>query len=198
MHRTFVVSRLQFRPASTREAPVTVESLGFSMVQLMSVSGHDTATGVRTTLKIQDSSALEVLSTYHAQRTRLEWTFHFGGGAQSIRVPLRWTKFHQPSGTVQVVRNVVMRDLIAEAEAKQPDGTAPHGTQSALNQEASPPSSHKQSGKQPPKPSPPVSTPAAVDPTRLWPSVLGNEIMVRPRYRKGSVDLIADLRHRGK
>ena len=198
MHRTFVVSRLQFRPASTHEAPVTVEALGFSIVQLMSVSGHDAATGVRTTLKIQDSSALEVLSTYHAQRTRLEWTFHFGGGAQSITVPLRWTKFHRPSGTVQVVRNVVMRDLIAEAEAEHPDESVPQGTQSTMPQEAPTSSSRNLPAKQPSGASPPVSTPAAVDPNRLWPSVLGNEIMVRPRYRNGSADLLADLRRRGE
>ena len=87
MHRTFVVSSLQFQPSSTNDTPKEVTTLGFSVVQLMSVSGHETATGVRADLKIQDPSALEVLASYHTNQTRLEWTFRFGGGAGSITVP---------------------------------------------------------------------------------------------------------------
>jgi hypothetical protein len=157
----------------------------------MGVSGHDTATGVRADLTIQDPSALEVLDSHYTHQTRLEWTFHFGGGARTITVPLRWTKFHRPDGTVQVVRNVVMRDLIAEAEREEVPVPPNHPS----TPHSGAPISRSRYPETLPTGSPPA--PSVLDPLnteRLWPNVLDGKVMVRPRYQNRSTNLLDDLR----
>lgn len=113
MKRTLVVTGSHFEPSSPGEAPVQVSNMGLSTVQLVKMANAD-ATGIRANLHINDSSALDALAHHYAEQTSLDWTFEFGGGAEPITVSLRWTKFEKDEGYVQVVRNVVMRDLIAE------------------------------------------------------------------------------------
>lgn len=114
MQRTFVVTGLEFQPPEPTQPSKTVTELGLSTVQLVKMADM-AATGVRADLQINDTSALEALTNYHAEQTGLDWTFEFGGKAESITVSLRWTKFDKSAGQIQVVRNVVMRDLIREA-----------------------------------------------------------------------------------
>lgn len=114
MHRTFVVTGLQFQPSESSRRPESVTKLGLSTIQLVKMVDM-AATGVRADLQINDPSALDTLASYHAEQTGLDWTFELGGNAQSFSVSLRWTKFDKSAGEIQVVRNVVMRDLIHEA-----------------------------------------------------------------------------------
>lgn len=116
MQRTFIVTSLKFKDPKPTAQPVEVQNLGLSTLQLFKMSNM-AATGVRADLQINDSSALEVLNEYYSKQTGLDWTFRFGGDKEPITIPLRWTKFDKTEGTIQVVKNVVMRDLIAEAEA---------------------------------------------------------------------------------
>lgn len=114
MQRTFVVTGLQFQPPNSSPRSEVITKLGVSTIQLVKIADM-VATGVRADLQINDPSALNALAKYHADQTGLDWTFEFGGNAQSFTVSLRWTKFSKSTGQIQVVRNVVMRDLISEA-----------------------------------------------------------------------------------
>ena len=175
MHRTFVVSSLQFRPSTGTAPPTRVDDLGFSVVQLMRLSGPDAAaaTGVRADLKIEDPAALSTLVAHFDQRERLEWTFEFGGGAQSITVSLRWTKCIPAMSMIQVVRNVVMRDLISEAEA--PQAETPDDRASA-SRSSTPPTKRASSPAN-------STTPSHSDRAEhLWPTVFDERPVVFPKY----------------
>lgn len=115
MQRTFVVTGLEFQDPESPSPPREVSNLGISTLELVKMANM-AATGVRADLQINESSALDTLKEYYSEQTTLDWTFHLGGNAQSITMSLRWTKFDRSSGQIQIVRNVVMRDLIAEAE----------------------------------------------------------------------------------
>ncbi len=175
MHRMFVVSTVHFRPSSDDVSPMSVRQLGFSTVQLMRLSGLN-ATGVRADLEITDPEVLDTLETYHAEQTELEWSFEFGGGARGITVPLRWTRFTRRTGHVQVVRNVVMRDLIAEVE----------GTDDTASQDL-PPTPKSASSDRPPEPADAstASSSTSTETKSLWPRVLGGTILDRFRSSNG-------------
>lgn len=120
MDRLLVVRSVQFRPEDIPTPPTPVDKLGFSLVRLMPLSGRD-ATGVRANLKIEDPTALTELASHYSENTRLEWTFDIGGGAGSFSVVLRWTKFDRLTGSLQVVRTAVLRDLTSELEQETDD-----------------------------------------------------------------------------
>ena len=121
MDRIFVVRSIQFRPP-TSDAPLTsVDDLGFSLVRLMRLGGQQ-ATGIRANLQVKDQAALSELVRHYSTNTRLEWAFDIAGGGGSFSVVLRWTKFDRLSGSLQLVKTAVLRDLISEAEQDQPDG----------------------------------------------------------------------------
>jgi len=122
MDRMFVITAITYRPTDTDGPPTRVTDLGFSLVRLMQLSGAD-ATGVRANLQITNQAALNDLAHHYSNNTRLEWSFEIGGGGGSFSVVLRWTKLDRPSGTLQIVRTAVLRDLISEAESTQTDAS---------------------------------------------------------------------------
>lgn len=118
MDRMLIVTGIQCQPSA--DAPsFEIDQLGFSLVHMMRLS-EGAATGVRAELQIEDDDALAQLAQYHENNTDLRWHFSFGGGARSLSVRLRWTKFDRQSGYVQVVRTAVLRDLLGELDASDP------------------------------------------------------------------------------
>lgn len=118
MDRMLIVTGIRCEP-STDAPAFEIEQIGFSLVHMMRLS-DGAATGVRAELQIEDEDAVERLETYYENNTELRWHFSFGGGAHSLSVSLRWTKFDRESGYVQVVRTAVLRDLLAELDARDP------------------------------------------------------------------------------
>lgn len=133
MDRMLIVTGIRCEP-STNAPTFEIEQIGFSLVHMMRLS-EGAATGVRAELQIEDEDALERLETHYENNTELRWHFSFGGGANSLSVSLRWTKFNRESGYVQVVRTAVLRDLLGELDAgdsadapgEQPDPVVANG-----------------------------------------------------------------------
>lgn len=183
MDRMFVVKALKYRPEDADTPPVAVGDIDFSMVRLMQLSNGE-ATGVRANLEVADSSALNDLARYYAENTRIEWTFEIGGSGGSFSVVLRWTKFDRISGTMQVVRTAVLRDLIREAEGR-PD-TEDDSDDAPSSTSASSPSP-SQSTETDPEPGPaPPNAPSSSSPrsgdrslvqdvSSLWPRLFGED-----------------------
>ena len=177
----FVVKALKYCPEDSNDPAVEIDAIGFSMVRLMQLSDGK-ATGVRANLQITDASALDDLAQYYTQNTWLEWTFDIGGGGGSFSVVLRWTKFNRLSGTIQVVRNAVLRDLIREAEGSdktqteerkdpqisQPEASSSSPQQPRANRDATAPS-QASSAAAPPS----DNRSFAQDVSALWPGLFG-------------------------
>lgn len=119
MDHMYVVSSVRYRPENSDQAPKSIDQIGFSMIRLMRLAGPN-ATGVRVNLQVNDPAVLDDLAQYYSDSRRLEWMFEIGGGAGSLNVALRWTKFDRDSGSLQIVRTAVLRDLVREAE-RDPD-----------------------------------------------------------------------------
>jgi len=180
MDRMFVVKSLQYRPEDAADASWTrVDDLGFSVVRLMQLSGRE-ATGVRADLQIQDQDALNTLARHYAENTRLEWWFKTGGGGGAFAVVLRWTKFDRLTGTLQVVRTAVLRDLISEAEDSA-TSSADDAPRTAEQEASSVPSSEEREETQAgPVAEPPASSRSnglhvAQTVSDLWPKLLGED-----------------------
>jgi hypothetical protein len=149
MDLTYIVSAVRHRPENTDRPPKSIDRIGYSMIQLMRLAGPQ-ATGVRANLQVNDSSALDELARYYANSRRLEWTFETGGGGGSLSVALRWTKFDRDTGSLQLVRTAVLRDLIGEAEQDPDDEPSPARKSESSNQVS--PDSPDQTADQRPSP----------------------------------------------
>lgn len=182
MDRMFVVKALKYRPADTDTPPVAVDDIGFSMVRLMQLS-NGKATGVRANLEVADPSALNDLARYYAENTRIEWTFEIGGSGGSFSVVLRWTKFDRISGTMQVVRTAVLRDLIREAEGQSDPKDDPDDAPSAAPAGSPAPVQSTEADREPDPAAPtaPSSSPRSgdrslvQDVSALWPRLFGED-----------------------
>lgn len=114
MAEEFIVDSLQVSVPDTQTPPTEIQKIGLSMIRLMPLSGG-VATGIQANLQIRDDEALKLLEAHYTENRRLEWTFNFGGGADSITVNLRWITLEASSGTIQLAKTAVMRDLLRDA-----------------------------------------------------------------------------------
>lgn len=127
MAEEFIVNSLQFVVPETQNPPTEVQNVGLSIIRLMPLSGG-IATGIQANLQIGDEEALKVLEEHYSENRRLEWTFNFGGGADSVTVTLRWITLDSSNGTIQLAKTAVMRNLLHEATSRtaSPSGDGTH------------------------------------------------------------------------
>lgn len=116
MTEEFIVNSLQFTVPETQNPPTEVQNVGLSIIRLMPLS-EGIATGVQANLQIGDEKALNALEEHYSANRRLEWTFDLAGGADSITVTLRWITLDSSSGTIQLAKTAVMRNLLHEASS---------------------------------------------------------------------------------